>query len=222
MTLHGNLLSWRARVRTVPTKLSLLAVVMSCTLVLSNGCGHHVLTDFRPLVNAGMSSVSIEQLKKLDTSDAETPQLVSAKRAGITDYTCVTLVSDAHQHHHLFASAEAVTSLAGAGFREPQILQIASLDKLDTLSGEAVTLRLIGLSDSTVQTVMQRRLQDQPTLSSAEIARLKNTGLTETQILQRISRGMDDNEADKEVLARETARNHNGTGFVRIRGRRSR
>jgi hypothetical protein len=221
MTLHSNLLSWRARVRTVPTKLSLLAVVMSCTLVLSNGCGHHVLTDYRPLVNAGMSSVSIEQLKKLDTSDAETPQLVSAKRAGINDYTCVTLVSDAHQHHHLFASAEAVTSLAGAGFREPQILQIASLDKLDTLSGEAVTLRLIGLSDSTVQTVMQRRLQDQPTLSSAEIARLKNTGLTETQILQRINRGMDDNEADQEVLARETARNHNGTGFVRIRGRRS-
>jgi hypothetical protein len=222
MTLHGNLLSWRARVRTVPTKLSLLAVVMSCTLVLSNGCGHHVLTDYRPLVNAGMSSVSVEQLKKLDTSDAETPPLVSAKRAGISDYTCVTLVSDAHQHHHLFASAEAVTSLASAGFREPQILQIASLDKLDTLSGEAVTLRLIGLSDSTVQTVMQRRLQDQPTLSSAEIARLKNTGLTETQILQRINRGMGDNEADKEVLARETARNHNGTGFVRIRGRRSR
>ena len=222
MTLHGNLLSWHARVRTVPTKLSLLAVVMSCTVVLSNGCGHHVLTDFRPLVNAGMSSVSIEQLKKLDSSYAETPQLVSAKRAGITDYTCVTLVSDAHQHHHLFASAEAVTSLAGAGFREPQILQIASLDKLDTLSGEAVTLRLIGLSDSTVQTVMQRRLQDQPTLSSAEIARLKNTGLTETQILQRINRGMEDNEADKEVLARETARNHNGPGFVRIRGRRSR
>src|ERR1700736_552981 len=222
MTLHGNLLSCRARVRTVPTKLSLLAVVMACTLVLSNGCGHHVLTDYRPLANAGMSSTSIEQLKTLDTSDAETLQLVSAKRAGITDYTCVTLLSDAHKHHHLFANAEAVTSLAGAGFREPQILQIASVDKLDTLSGDAVTLRLIGLSDSTVQTVMQRRLQDQPTLSSAEIARLKNTGLTEAQILQRINRGMNDNEADREVLARETARNHNGTGFVRIRGRRPR
>jgi hypothetical protein len=219
MTLHGNLLSWRARVRTVPTNFSLLAVVMACALTASSGCGRNVLTDYRPLVNAGMSSANIEQLKTLDTSDAETLQLVSAKRAGITDYTCVTLVSDAHQHHHLFANAEAVISLAGAGFREPQILQIASLDKLDTLSGEAVTLRLIGLSDSTVQTVMQRRLQDRPTLSSAEIARFKNTGLTETQILQRINRGMDDNEADKEVLAREMARNHNGTGFVRIRGR---
>lgn len=222
MTLHGNLHWCRARVRTVPTNLSLLALVMACALVLSSGCGRHLLTDYRPLVNAGMSSVSIEQLKKLDTSDAETLQLVSAKRAGITDYSCVTLVSDAHQHHHFFASAEAVTGLAGAGFREPQILQIASVDKLDRLSGDAVTLRLIGLSDSTVQTVMQRRLQDQPTLSSAEIARLKNTGLTETQILQRINRGMDDDQADKEVLARETTRNHNGTGFVRIRGRRPR
>jgi hypothetical protein len=222
MTLHGNLLSWPTRVPTEPANLSLLALVLACSLAISGGCGRHVLTDYRPLVNAGMSSTSIEQLKKLDTSDAETLQLVSAKRAGITDYTCVTLVSDAHQHHHLFASAEAVASLAGAGFREPQILQIASLDKLDTLSGDAVTLRLIGLSDSMVQIVMQRRLQDQPTLSSAEIARLKNTGLTEAQILQRINRGMDDNEADREVLARETARNHNGTGFVRIRGRRPR
>jgi hypothetical protein len=223
MTLHGNLRWLPARVqyvRNVPADLSLLAVVMALTMALSSGCGHHLLTGYRPLVDAGMSSNSVEQLKKLDTSDAETSQLVTAKRAGITDYTCVTLVSDAHQHHHLFASAEAVTSLAGAGFGEPQILKIASVDKLDTLSGDAVTLRLIGLSDSTVQIVMQRRLQDQPTLSTAEIARLKNTGLTESEILQRINRGMDDNEADKEVLARETARNHYNTGFVRIRGRR--
>jgi hypothetical protein len=222
MALHGNSRGLPARLRTVPANLSVLGLVMAFTMALSGGCGHHLLTDYRPLVNAGMSSTSIEQLKKLDTSDAETPQLVVAKRARVTDYTCVTLVSDAHQHHHLFASAEAVTSLAGAGFGEPQILQIASVDKLDSLSGDAVTLRLIGLSDSTVQIVMQRRLQDQPTLSSAEIARLKNTGLTEAQILQRINRGMDDTEADKEVLARETARNHNNTGFVRIRGLRPR
>jgi hypothetical protein len=222
MALHGILPSWLARVRTVPTNLKMLALLIACNSALSSGCGRNLLIDYRPLVAAGMSSTSIEQLKKLDTSDPETLQLVSAKRAGITDYTCVTLVSNAHQHQHLFASADAVNSLAGAGFGEPQILQIARVDKLDALSGDAVTLRLIGLSDSTVQTVLQRRLQDQPTLSSAEIARLKNTGLTETNIRQRIDRGMDDNQAEKEVRARETARNHYGTGFVRIRGRRSR
>jgi hypothetical protein len=201
---------------------SLVAIVMGCTLVFSSGCGQHLLNDYRPLVNAGMSSTSIEQLKKLDISPSEILQLVSAKQAGITDYTCVTLVSNAHQHQHPFTNADAVTSLAGAGFGEPQILQIARLDKLDSISGDAVTLRLIGLSDSMVQTVLQRRLRDQPTLSTPEIARLKNTGLTENEILQRIDRGMDDDQAEKEVRARETARNHYGTGFVRIRGRRPR
>lgn len=220
MAPHRNLPSSRARVRTVPTSLSLLVVFTVCILALSGGCGHNLLADYRPLVNAGMSSTSIEQLKKLDTSDNEMLQLVSAKQAGISDYSCVTLVTSAHQYHHPFSNADAVTSLTGAGFGEPQILQIARLDKLDTLSGDAVTLRLIGLSDSTVQTLLQRRLQDQPTLSSAEIARLKNTGLTEAQILQRINQGMDDNQAEKEVRARETARNHYGTGFVSIGGRR--
>jgi hypothetical protein len=193
---------------------------MGCALAISSGCGKHLLTDYRPLVNAGMSSMSTEELKKLNTSDAEILQLVSAKQAGVSDYTCVTLVSSAHQHQHLFTSSDAVTSLAGAGFGESQILQIARLDKLDAISGDAVTLRLIGLSDSMVQTVLQRRLQDQPTLSTAEIARLKNTGLTETQILQRINQGINDTQAEKEVRARETARNHYGTGFVSIRGRR--
>src|ERR1700693_1052249 len=202
MTLHGILLSGRARVRTVPLRIvppPTLALVMACALAISSGCVRHLLTDYRPLLNAGMSSASIEQLKKLDASDAETLQLVGANQAGITDYTCVTLVTDAHQHHHLFASSEAVISLAGAGFGEPQILQIASVDKLDTLSGNAVTLCLVGLSDSTVQAVLQRRLQAQPTLSSAEIARLKNTGLTETPIFQSINHGMDNEQTDQEV-----------------------
>jgi hypothetical protein len=191
-------------------------------LLVLAGCGHHPLTDYRPLVQVGMSSASIEQLKKLDVSDAETLQLVSAKQAGITDETCIALVDAAHQHRRAFTSADAVNSLARAGFGEPQILDIAHVDKLDTMSGDAVTLRLIGLSDSTVQILLQRHLQDQPTLSSGEIARLKNTDLTESQILERINRGMTDEQAEKEVIARETARNHYGTGFVRIRGHRSR
>jgi hypothetical protein len=180
------------------------------------------MTDYRPLVKAGMSSASIEQLKKLDASDAETLQLVSAKQAGISDETCVTLVATAHQNRRTFTSADAVNSLAGAGFGEPQILEIARVDKLDTVSGDAVTLRLIGLSDSTVQNLLQRHLLDHPTLSSGEIARLKNTGLTEAQVLERINQGMTDEQAEKEVLARTSARNHYGTGFTRIHGRKPR
>lgn len=198
------------------------AALIAAVLLASSGCGHHPLTDFRPLVTAGMSSASIERLKKLNTADAETLQLVTVKQAGVTDETCVALVGAARQRQRAFTSADAVVSLVGAGFAEPQVLEIARADKLDSLSGDAVTLRLIGLSDATLQTLLQRHLQNQPTLSSGEIARLKNTGLTESQVLERINQGMTDEQAEKEVVARETARNHSGTGFVRVRGRKPR
>jgi hypothetical protein len=207
-------------VRARGSRVCLPALIGVFLLFSLDGCSHHLLTDYRPLVKAGMSSASIEHLKKLDTSDAETLQLVSAKQSGITDETCVALVSNAHDRRRSFASAEAVNSLAGAGFAESQILQIARVDKLDTMSTDAVTLRLIGLSDSTVQTLLQRYIQDQATLSSGEIARLKNVGLTEKDILERINHGMTDEQAEKEVQERETARNHYGTGFVHVRGRR--
>src|SRR5882762_5205567 len=98
----------------------------------------------------------------------------------------------------------------------------ASGDQLDIISGDAVMLRLVGLSDSAVDLILHRRLKGQPTMSSAEIGRLKNTGLTEKQILERIHQGMTDAQADKEAAFREATRNHANTGFVRTHGRRSR
>ena len=99
---------------------------------------------------------------------------------------------------------------------------MARLDQLDILGGEAVALKLIRLSDSTIHTLLERRLHGLPVLSSREIARLKNTGLTEKEILQRVNRGMTDAQADHEAMEREVNRNHSGTGFVRMRGRRPR
>lgn len=167
-----------------------------------------------------MWSSNIEQLKALNVSDDEVAQVVKLKRAGISDDTCVELVSSAHAHKRLFTSADPAANLAGAGFSESQILEMAHADQLDTLSGDAVMLKLTGLSDSTVQIVLHRRLSGKPVLGSAEIAKLKNMGLTEKQILQRIKEGMTDAQAEKEIKARENARNHSGTGFVRVRGRK--
>ena len=81
-------------------------------------------------------------------------------------------------------------------------------------------LRLVGLSNNAVDTILHKRMKGQRTLSSAEIGRLKNTGLTEAQIMDRINRGMSDAEADKEAAVREAARNHANTGFTRVKGRR--
>jgi hypothetical protein len=200
-------------------KLLLLGVFV---LFRMSGCHEHPLTDYRPLDQAGMWSSSVEQLKTLNTSDAEVAQLVKLKQAGISDDACVTLISGAHQHRRLFTSADSAINLAHAGYTESVILEIAKTDQLDSISGDAVMLRLVGLSDHAVDLILRRRLQGQPTLSSAEIGRLKNTGLSENQILERINQGMTDAQADKEAAAREAVRNHSGTGFVRLHGRKPR
>lgn len=132
-------------------------------LVLSAvGCKNHMLTDYRPLDQAGMWSSGIEQLKKLDTSDVEVAQLVKVKQARLSDDACVALIAAAHERKHPFASGDATANLAGAGYSEAQILDIAHADQLDAISGDAVALRLIGLSDNFVQFVLQRRLQGHP------------------------------------------------------------
>jgi hypothetical protein len=184
------------------------------------GCDQHPLTDYRPLDQVGMFSSNVEQLKSLNTSDAEVVQLVKLKQAGIGDDACVTMVSDAHQRQHLFASADSAVNLVRAGYTESLILEISKSDQLDIISGDAVMLRLVGLSDSAVDTILHRRMKGLRTLSSAEIGRLKNTGLTEKQIMERINEGMTDAQADREAALREATRNHAGTGFKRERGRR--
>jgi len=199
-----------------------LILVGALFLFRVSGCDKHPLTDYRPLDQAGMWSSDVEQLKKLNTADLEVAQLVKLKQAGISDDACVTLVTGAHQRQHLFTSADSAINLMRAGYAEPVILEIAKTDQLDTISGDAVMLRLVGLSESAVDWILHRRLKGQPTMSSAEIGRLKNTGLTEKQILERINQGMTDAQADKEASLREATRNHANTGFVRTRGRRSR
>lgn len=189
-------------------------------LLLVVGCHSHPLTDYRPLDQAGMWSSDIEQLKGLSADDQEVAQVVKLKHAGISDDNCVELVSMAHAHHHLFLSADAASNLAGAGFTEPQILDMARADKLDTISIDAVTLKLVGLSDSTVQMILRRRLSGQQVMAAAQISRLKNTGLTERQIIERINAGETDEQAEKEIHSREVIRNHSNTSFVRVRGRK--
>lgn len=195
---------------------------LALLLLRSFGCESHPLTDYRPLDQAGMWSSNVEQLKTLNTSDEEVTQLVRLKQAGISDDACITLISEAHERHRIFSSADSAVNLTRAGYAEPMILEIAKSDQLDAMSGDAVMLRLVGLSDYAVDVILHRRMQGKRTLSSAEIGRLKNTGLTEKQIMERINQGMTDAEADKEAAYREAARNHANTGFARQRGRRPR
>src|SRR5437588_10901848 len=186
------------------------------------GCSQHLFTDYRSLDQAGMGSSDDEELKKLNTSATEVGQLTRMKQAGVSDDACVQVIADAHNHQHPFASADSAVNLMHAGYAESVILEMTKADQLDNLSGDAVMLRLVGLSDPAVDTILHKRMKGQRTMSSAEIGRLKNTGLTEAQIMERINRGMTDAEAAKEAAVREANRNHANTGFTRVRGRRPR
>jgi hypothetical protein len=181
---------------------------------LAVGCHQHSLMDYRPLDQAGMNSGIIDKIKTLNISDSELQQLVRLKSSGVSDDTCVMLISTAHDQKHSFSSADSVANLLNARYTESDVVTYAQANKLDTISGDAVMLRLIGLSDSTVNAILHRELQGLPTISSAAIGRLKNTGLNEKQILELISQGITEQQAENEATAREATRNHAHTDFV--------
>src|SRR5262249_11401916 len=131
----------------------------------------------------------------------------------------VALVRIAHEHQHPFTSAESVRSLAGARFSDDRILQIAETDKFDSIGGDAVMLHVMGLSASTVDYLLDRRLKAERTMAVGTIADLKNAGLTERDLLYRIQQGMTDAQGEAEASARQKAMARN-TGFKRVQGRR--
>src|ERR1700688_2463551 len=87
-------------------------LLLGVWVLAAAGCHQHHLTDYRPLDQAGMFSSDIEQLKGLNISDQEIAQVVKLKHAGISDDTCVELVSTAHVRKHLFTSADSASNLA--------------------------------------------------------------------------------------------------------------
>lgn len=186
------------------------------------GCKAKPKIDYTALDQSGMWSTTLSQVRKMNASPAEVGELTKLKQAGASDDLCISLLQAARAHNHEFSSADAVISLSSAGYSDAQIREMAQADKIDALSSDAVMLKLIGLSNSTVQIVIQRREQGLPTLTSAQIGRLKNIGESEKKILDLIYQGLSDKQAEAYVTRLESARNHSHTEFVRNRGRRPR
>jgi hypothetical protein len=199
-------------------RISRAIVVLALPLLLG-GCQSHLLTDYRPADQAGIYSGTIEDLKKLNTSDAEVAEVVRLKKVNIDEKTIVALVHIAHEHQHPFLATDSVKSLAGAQFSDERILQIAQTDQFDSIGGDAVMLHVMGLSAPTVDYLLDRRLKGVRTMSVATIAALKNSGLSEKDILYRIQQGMSDAQGEAEAASRQKAMAHN-TGFKSNRGRR--
>ena len=186
------------------------------------GCKTKPKIDYAGLDQSGMWSTNLAQVKKMNVSAAEVGDLTRLKQAGASDQLCLSLLKAARDHNHEFTSGDSVISLSSAGYTDAQILEMAQADKLDALSSDAVMLKLIGLSNSTVQVIIQRREMGLPTLTSAQIGRLKNIGESEKKILELINQGLSGQQAEAYVARLESERNHSHTEFVRNRGRRPR
>jgi hypothetical protein len=198
--------------------LSLLGV---CLLFLG-GCKKQPQMDYSALDQSGMWTSNVDQLKAQNVTPAEVSQLAKLKQAGTSDDLCIALFKAARDHHHDFSSGDSAVNLSRAGYSDAQILEMAHSDQIDILSGDAVMLKLIGLSNSTVQAVMSRRMQGLPTLTSEQIGRLKNTAMPEKQILDVVNQGLSNDQAEALITKREALRNHSHTDFVRVRGRKPR
>lgn len=192
-----------------------------CLLLLS-GCEKKPVRDYSALDQSGMYSSSLDELKKMNITDPEVGQLAKLKQVGASDELCLSLFKTARAHNHDFSNGDAAVNLSRAGYSDQQILEMAQADQIDVLSGEAITLKLIGLSNATVQEIIQRRIQGLPTLTSEQIGRLKNTAATEKQILQMVEEGLSGDEAERQITKREASRNHAHTDFVRNQGRKRR
>jgi hypothetical protein len=197
-------------------------LLLGLTALLLWGCQKHVQTDYSSLDQSGMWSSSLDEVKALKPSDLEIAQLTKLKHAGASDDLCLALLKAARAHNHEFSNADSAMDLSRAGYSDAQILEMAQSDRIDILSGEAVTLKLIGLSNPTVQDIIHRRILGVRTLTSEQIGRLKNTGMSEKQILDIVDQGLSDQQAETLIAQREAVRNHSNTGFVRVRGRKPR
>jgi len=195
-------------------------ILLGVFLLVLAGCQKNSQTDYSSLDQSGMWSSSLAELKKYKVSDAEIAQLTKLKQSSASDEFCLALLKAARAHHHDFTGADAAIDLSRAGYTDAQILELAQSDQMDILSGEAITLKLIGLSNPTIQTIIHRRIQGLPTLTSEQIGRLKNTGMSEKQILEVVNGGLSGQKAEDFIAQREAVRNHSNTGFVRVKGRK--
>jgi hypothetical protein len=161
------------------------------------GCHGIPPIDTKPLDNAGMAYDSIRELVALDITAPEVSEVATAREAGISDQTAIALVKIFHDRKQPFDAGEAAAGLVQAKASEQTLLELARLNELGFASGEFQAMRLAGLSDQIVLAVARHRARNEPVLSGASLARLKNAGVHESTLFELARRGIPDSQASE-------------------------
>ena len=195
------------------TRPRLLPGLLLVLLLPLAACKHaEQQSDTQALDEAGMWSNSVSELRTLNVSNAEISELSQARRGGLSDASCIELIKLARSRQQPFSGGQPIADLLAAGSSEETVVELARLDQLGLWAGEAQALRLAGLSDKVILAVAERRSRSLAVLSGGNLAELKNSGASETVILDFIHKGLSDERASEYVAQREHATG--GTGWT--------
>jgi len=155
--------------------------------------------DTKPLDTAGVGYSIIKDLEQLEVSEDEVTQIVKARAAGISDRNCLELLKLARSRGAPFAEGFAAANLRSAKMSEEGIMELGRLNHLGFWAGEAHALLLAGFHERTVLELARRRAKGLPTLSSPSVAKLRNEGRSEENILELIRSGLTDSDVEGEL-----------------------
>jgi hypothetical protein len=185
-------------------RLFCLAAILAAALCI-DGCQRFHHADTQPLYNSGFWSDTIDKLRGMNVSDSEVSDLLTLHNAGFSDESCIEFVRLARAHQQMFTSGEKAVGLLRSGLAEPTVMELARLNLIENWSGEAQSIRLAGYSDKVVLATARRRADHQPVASATSLVELKNTGVTEQQVIDMISRGLTDEQVGQKVAAHNAA-----------------
>jgi hypothetical protein len=171
-------------------------MALLCVLALTLAACHSLSpVDTAPLDHAGMNYDAVQQLKALHVTEREVSSLAQARRSGLSDAACVSLLQLSRARNQPFDAGAAAAGMLQAGLSEQTILDLAKLNQLGLASGELQAMRLAGLSDEIILEVARRHAASQPVLAGASLAGLKNVGVREATLLELVRRGIPDSQA---------------------------
>lgn len=189
--------------RVASRSVAFARVFLCFSLALAfTGCKHVQPLDTKPLDASGMSYETIKRLESLHITAPEVAELATARSAGFSDAGCVEILQISRGRGEPFRSGEAVAGLTRVGMRDPNILELATLNQLGIGVGELQAIRLTGLSDAIVLEVARHRAAGKPELSGVSLASMKNAGMRESTLLELARRGIPDADAASIIASR--------------------
>jgi hypothetical protein len=149
-----------------------------------------------------MSYDAIRELKSLGITGPEVTEMAKARQSGFPDADCIGAFKIFRDRNQPFDAGGAIESLVQVNVSDDTILELAKIDQLGLDSGELQAMKLAGLSDDILLQVARHRAHGQPVLSGASLARLKNTGIRASTLLELARRGVPDSQGPAIVFYR--------------------